>query len=319
MIRTQSGEVAVEQLRAGDLVLTCNGAAKPIVWIGVGRDQVTRANRLSRPIIVKQGALAEGIPSRDLYLTHGHKLYLNGVLIAVEHLVNGRSILWDDSAALVEYYHIELEEHDVVWANGAPAETYYDAGNRALFQNMRPGSAAGTAQPSSAPVVTQGEIVEEVWAALYARSGGVFAEVPVTADADVHLMVAGGRLDPVSAAKGAYVFALERAPDGAVQLRSRSGVPSLLGRSRCEHRQLGMAVRRIVIEAPGTMLCLDPDAPVLMAGGCYPAEDGFCWTDGVLDLPAEIFAAMRGPVTLAVQTSDQGMRYPLAEGAAAVA
>src|SRR4029077_13019443 len=121
-------------------------------------------------------ALAEGVPSRDLYLTHGHALYLDsaigGVLIPVENLVNHRSILWDEEALRVEYYHIELEDHDVLLANGAPAESYYDANNRAQFDNIRPGSAAGNAAPSFAPVLNGGEVVELAWAALLARAGG---------------------------------------------------------------------------------------------------------------------------------------------------
>ena len=113
LILTERGEVAVEELAVGDRVVTLSGAVKPIVWIGFGRDLVTRANKLARPVIVRRGALADGVPTRDLYLTHGHALYLDGVLIPVENLVNHRSILWDESARVVEYYHIELEDHDV--------------------------------------------------------------------------------------------------------------------------------------------------------------------------------------------------------------
>src|SRR6202012_135968 len=115
----------------GDRVDTLAGALKPIVWIGVGRDLVTRANKLARPVIVRRGALADNVPRRDLYLTHGHALYFDGVLVPGENLINDRTILWDEKARVAEYYHIELEDHDVVLAEGAPAETYYDAGNRA--------------------------------------------------------------------------------------------------------------------------------------------------------------------------------------------
>src|SRR6185295_15646960 len=95
-----------------------------------------------------------------------------GVLIPVEHLVNHRSILWDDAARVVEYYHIELADHDVLFAEGAPAESYYDANNRAFFQNTREGSEAAGARPIFAPVLNAGESVERVWAALFERAGG---------------------------------------------------------------------------------------------------------------------------------------------------
>src|SRR5205085_6157206 len=168
LLMTEHGEVPVERLAVGDRVKTLSGAVRPIVWIGCGRHLVTRANRLARPVIVRAGALADNVPVRDLYLTHGHALYLQGVLIPVENLVNHRSILWDEAARVVEYYHIELAEHDVVLANGAPAESYYDASHRALFHNTRPGSMAGAAKPIFAPVLNRGETVELVWAELFA-------------------------------------------------------------------------------------------------------------------------------------------------------
>ncbi len=176
LILTDRGEMPVESLAVGDRVKTLSGTFKPIVWIGFGRELLTVANKLARPVIVRQGALADGVPKRDLYLTHGHALYLNsaigGVLIPVENLVNHRTILWDERAQVVECYHVELEDHDVLLAEGAPAESYYDAGNRASFQNTRPGSAAGGNKPMFAPVLDSGAIVEDIWARLFARAGG---------------------------------------------------------------------------------------------------------------------------------------------------
>src|SRR5207248_8595120 len=208
MIETERGEVAVEELAVSDRVKTLSGELKPIVWIGYGRDLVTRANKLARPVIVRAGALRDNVPVRDLYLTHGHALYLDGVLIPVENLINHRSIVWDESARVVEYYHIELEDHDVVLANGAPAESYYDAANRARFHNIRPGSAPGAAKPTFAPVLNRGAVVEHVWAELLARAGGRI-ETEVTDDPDLHLILDGKRLDPAARDdSGVYIFEL---------------------------------------------------------------------------------------------------------------
>ena len=79
------------------------------------------------------------MPHHDLRVTKAHALYVDGVLIPVEFLVNHRSILWDDRAQEVAIYHVELDTHDVLMANGAPAESYRDDGNRWLFQNANPG------------------------------------------------------------------------------------------------------------------------------------------------------------------------------------
>jgi Hint domain len=311
LILTEAGEAPVEALRVGDRVRTLSGALKPVKWIGLGRDLVTRRNSLARPVIVRAGALADGVPRRDLYLTHGHALYLGGVLIPVEHLVNHCSILWDESARVVEYYHIELEDHDVVFAEGAPAESYYDANNRAVFQNTREGSIGGMAKPTFAPVQTSGEAVEEIWAALCERAGGRI-DAEMSDNPDLHLVVDGVRLDPASLADGVYTFTLTRSPVGALRLCSRRAVPSLLGLNRHEHRCLGVAIRQIVLHQPGVMTCFDYDAPVFAEGGCHLPEAGHCWTDGELALPAELLAHLRGTFTLLVHTSKQTMRYPIA-------
>ena len=315
LILTERGEIPVEALAVGDRVVTLSGAAKPITWIGFGRDLVTRKNPLARPIVVRRGAFADNVPRRDLYLTHGHALYLDGVLIPVEHLVNHRSIGWDDEARIVEYYHIELEDHDVVFAEGAPAETYYDAGNRALFHNTRPGSEAGAARPTFAPVLNGGETVERLWARLFERSGGQIE--PATTDAttddpDLHLVIDSMRLDPASRDAGLYTFHFAHPPAATLRLCSRSAVPSLLGLNRHEHRRLGVAIRQIILSTPGVMTALAYDAPLFTEGGCHPPESNHIWTDGDLALPKALFAHLNGAFTLLIHTSNQTMRYSIA-------
>ena len=311
LILTDRGEVAVEALTVGDRVKTLSGECKPIVWVGFGRDLVTRANHLARPIVVRRGALADSVPRRDLYLTHGHALYCAGVLIPVEHLVNHRSIAWDETARVIEYYHVELADHAVLFAEGAPAETYHDAGNRAVFQNTREGSKAGARKPACAPVLTGGEIVERVWAELFERAGGRL-ELNTTDDADIHLVIDGRRLDPTLIDDGVYRFAVKQPPLRTLRLCSRSGVPSLLGLGRSDHRPLGAAIKRIILYHAGIPTCFDYDAPQLRQGGCYLPEDGYCWTDGNCELPTRFFTLLNGPFTLLIHTEPHyDMRYPI--------
>ncbi len=315
LILCERGEVAVEDLEVGDRVRTLSGSLERVIWIGMGRDLVTRANRLARPVIVRRGALADNVPKRDLYLTHGHALYLDsaigGVLIPVENLINHHSILWDERAQAVEYYHIELANHDVLLAEGAPAESYYDAENRALFHNTRPGSIAGGEKPSFAPVMSGGDLVDRVWAELFARSGAG-SQTDMTDDPDLHLVVDGARVDAQAIGGAAYNFSLAGPPAGPVRLCSRSGVPSLVGITRHDHRRLGVAIARLEIRQPGIVTTIDHDAPVLAEAGCYPAEHGYCWTDGEAVLPASLFEHLGGPLTVRVHTERPGMRYALA-------
>ena len=136
-ILTDRGEVAVEALAIGDVVVTALGEHRPIRWIGnrsyIGR--FANTNPAVLPVCVKAGALDDGIPNRDLWVSPDHALYLDGVLIPAEHLVNGATIVKADRIESVTYWHIELDSHDVLLAEGAPAESFVDDGGRAIFYN----------------------------------------------------------------------------------------------------------------------------------------------------------------------------------------
>jgi len=174
--------------------MTLSGEAKPITWIGIGRVPGTRGRRCAAtPIVVRKGALAKNVPHHDLRVTKGHALFLDRVLIPAEFLVNHRSIAWDDRTQNVEFYHIELETHEVLLANGAPAESYRDDGNRWLFQNANSGWDQSP-KPLCAPVLTRGHLVDAVWRRLLERSGPRRMP-PLTDEPDLHLVVDGRHVD----------------------------------------------------------------------------------------------------------------------------
>jgi hypothetical protein len=243
-------------------------------------------------VIVRKGALTDNVPHRDLRITKGHSLYVDDVLIPVESLVNHRSIVWDDHAQEVSIYHVELDSHDVLIANGAPAESYRDDGNRWLFQNANSGWEL-PAQPPCAPVLTGGPVVDAAWRRLLDRCGPR-PGVPLTADPDLHLLVDGKRIDAIEQCDDRYVFWLP-APPRAVRIRSRAGVPQELGLVR-DDRALGVALRRIVLAQTGGEACIEADADAFM-DGCHPFEpnNGMRWTNGDAVVPAELFAGMSGP------------------------
>lgn len=139
-IETLGGETAIEDLSIGDLVATVSRKAKPIKWVGRMRferqgDQPWHAGVL--PVLVTRGSLDGVLPTQDLYVSDAHCFLINGMLIPAIHLVNGRSIRKCTSyeAEAIEYFHIELDSHDVVFANGAPAETLQGNSNRRNFDN----------------------------------------------------------------------------------------------------------------------------------------------------------------------------------------
>jgi Hint domain-containing protein len=139
-ILTPRGEVPVEELTIGELVDTLNGPL-PVKWIGRRTFKKVASSPWHRsvaPIRVARFALHDQYPHRDLYLSPGHSLFVDGVLIPVKHLVNDRLVVRADmdDREVIEYFHIELETHEVIFAEGAPAETLLVTTGREGFANF---------------------------------------------------------------------------------------------------------------------------------------------------------------------------------------
>ena len=139
-ILTDRGEVAVEDLHVGDLVRTLLGdATAPIIWIGRREVDCARHPRPRKvwPVCVAAGAFGSGLPHSDLWLSPDHAVYVNEVLIPIRHLINASTIT-QVPVDHVSYYHIELPQHDVVLAEGLPAESFLDMRDGSNYAN-RPG------------------------------------------------------------------------------------------------------------------------------------------------------------------------------------
>jgi Hint domain len=137
-IRTAAGDKKIEDLAVGDLLPGLFGGISPIQWIGrypFKRSDPTRASvRDALPVRVAQSALAPNVPNADLSITREHALLIDGVLVPVYYLINGTTITIDDSSDLdeLEYFHIKLERHDVIYAEGAPCETLLNVDENAV-------------------------------------------------------------------------------------------------------------------------------------------------------------------------------------------
>ncbi len=186
LISTGAGEVAVEDLAIGDRVTTASGALRAIKWIGKraygGRFVIGRRDIL--PIRIKAGALDENIPRRDLSVSPHHAMYFDGVLIEARDLVNDVSIVQAVRIDEVEYFHIELDTHDIIVAEGALSETFVDDHSRGMFHNVHEYRALyPTATPPvrvsyCAPRLREGYEVEAVRRRIALRAG-----LPRAADA----------------------------------------------------------------------------------------------------------------------------------------
>lgn len=152
MILTTVGETPVEALHLGDRVVTTDGRIVPIRWIGHRTVSTRFCDPLRAfPIRIKAGALGDDVPSRDLLLSPDHAVFIDGVLVQAGALVNNISITRDtDVPEIFAYYHVELEEHSLIFANSAPSETFVDNVNRLGFDNWIGHEACW---PAIAPVV----------------------------------------------------------------------------------------------------------------------------------------------------------------------
>jgi hypothetical protein len=136
-IATPDGPRAVETLAPGDLVLLADGRAAPVRWLGVQTIVKAFVDPLrSFPIRIAAGALGEGLPVRDLFVSPDHALFLDGALVQAGALVNGSTVCRvADVPDTFRYFHVELDEHALLLAEGVPTESFLDTVTRRRFDN----------------------------------------------------------------------------------------------------------------------------------------------------------------------------------------
>lgn len=313
-IATPTGETAIEDLTTGDLVLTASGEAMPIKWIGRRRVNVAAYQRreMAAPVRIRRGAIADNVPHRDLLLSPDHAVFVDGKLICARQLINGTTIRQDTAVDRIEYLHIELDRHAILLAEGLPAESYLDTDNRSFFENagnpvtLRPDLTAAAhpsrAAGSCAPFVSDEAEVKPVWQRLTERAAALGAPVPAqvtVSDPDLHVLVAGRLIQPVSVTGNVVVFALPRGAS-EVRLLSRAGSPTDSRPWLEDRRRLGVRIARLVLRSGAHLQEIALDHPDLRQGWWDVERDGKAmrrWTDGdaVVALPA-----MDGTATLEV-------------------
>lgn len=319
LIETPSGETEVERLVAGDLVLTASGAARPVVWIG--HRWIDLARHVDpvrvRPIRIAAGAFPDGTPHRDLLVSPDHAVVFDGMLIPAKQLVNGASIASDLVCREVTYFHLELDCHDILIAEGLAAESYLDTGNRGTFANgdqpivLHPDFGTGQqarVNRSCLPFADRPDQVEPVWRALAERAealGWVLPRPVLTNDPDLHLLVGTRRIDPIAIRGRLYTFLVP--PGGApIKLSSRSAYPREAWPWIADDRRLGTMVRGLVHRSRDDIRVVAIDDPALKQGWwAVEWDDGRPgrWTDADAVLPN------LGSGVLEVELSGT-MRYP---------
>ncbi|MEP2784479.1 MAG: Hint domain-containing protein [Pseudoruegeria sp.] len=138
LISTPTGPVVVEQLAVGQLVQTLDGPSASIKWIEgreISQNDVS-LNPALRPVCIQAGALGPNTPNRDLHLSQEHRVLISGpkvellfgepdVLIAAKELLNWPGIALSFPQSPFRYFHILLENHEILIAEGAYAESLF--------------------------------------------------------------------------------------------------------------------------------------------------------------------------------------------------
>ena len=273
-IATPQGETAVEMLRPGDQVRTADGRVAPVRWVGQTTRMLRQAPQAA-PIRIAPGAFGPGLPRRELLVSPDHAIAVDGHLIHAGRLVNGATIRQDDTLPAVTYVHVELDRHDLLLAEGLPAESYLDTGNRAQFTDGDAPLAADDpeaaalrifAERGCAPLLLRGPVVEAARARLRARAEAM----GWTLVTDPGLEIAGDVPGLTIAADGPDALQIVVPPGTrTLRLASRSFTPTMLDPAAPDSRRLGVAV---AVELDDIWL-----SDAAFGAGWYAAEPGVSW------------------------------------------
>lgn len=120
-------QVRIEDLRIGDRVLTRDGGAQQIRWIG---QSTVRAVGELAPIMIRSGTLNN---EHDLVVSPDHRLFVYQrrdeigagqpeLLVKARHLINGDSVQVQDGG-FVDYFQLLFDRHHIIYAEGIAAES----------------------------------------------------------------------------------------------------------------------------------------------------------------------------------------------------
>ena len=286
---TAKGPVKVESLALGDLVVTASGAHRPIKWIGHRTLDLTTQpdQRAVQPVRVEANAFAANKPQRDLWLSPAHAVALGGHLCQIERLINGTTIA-QVPLDTVTYWHIELDSHDVVFAEGLEAETYLDTGNRTDFVEggayleLHPTFRTKLSSDTCLPIVATGPDLFAMRAALLDRAETLGHAW--TSEHDLHVVADGVRIEATPLAGQSFAFDLP-AGSADIALVSRTWMPAQATAEIEDYRTLGVCVG--VLHADGRDLSLAD----LGEGWSRYETDGVYeqrWTTGTARVPAGV-------------------------------
>lgn len=300
LIRTAAGDVAVENLQVGDIAVTSSGAQYPIRWLGHRKIDCRRHRRPheAKPVRIAAHAFGENLPARDLFVSPGHSLcvdVLGEVLIPASALVNGTTIAQID-VENVTYWHVELEDHQIILAENLPVESYLEMGNRAFFAqadlvafDASPDVPARTHDDFCRPFHCEGDLVSALRLQLSRRASMLGWRLEPRGMDGLRLEVDGNRLD--ACVRGLVArFAIPK-DVREIWLVSGTNTPAAISDSS-DRRNLGACVQALAVDDGfGGHQSIAIDDPLLSVGFHDVEREGdrcWRWTSGRARLPVAL-------------------------------
>lgn len=284
--------VAVEDIRVGDEVDIFGHQtvrSRKVVWAGKSRMTAMpgrKAAQAGYPVCISRGAFAEDVPYRDMRVTAEHSFFFEGKLFPVRMLVNDRTIYYDRDCASYDYYHIELEEHSVIMADGALTESYLNTGHT-TFPHKADARLDSWSDNAAFPLDTSREFVEAIFrriekraetlgVALRGSEAGSTDERPTCVETSCGTIVM-----PLRRSGDRLIFQI---PDSATEitLRSDSARPcDAIGPFVDDRRQLGLLVGELELYYSDSTRRVDLTTVASSLGGWYAGDAPETrWTNG---------------------------------------
>ena len=138
LIQAEGGSIKIERIKVGDYVMTMDNGYQPVRWIGSSHfpSHALKKDEKLKPVVFAAGSLGRGLPKRTLRVSRQHRMLVSSkiaqrmfgsdsILIAAIKLVDMPGITIEETCENVDYLHLLLDRHEVVFANGVPSESLF--------------------------------------------------------------------------------------------------------------------------------------------------------------------------------------------------
>lgn len=311
LIETANGPIAIELLSVGDELMTSAGTSK-VVWTGSMRLRCadTPWEASVAPVRISANAIGEAVPARDLIVSPGHGIgfdLLGPVLVPAGVLVNGTTVT-AEAPEWIEYWHVEVEGHSMIKAEGLSCESYLDVRNRGSFEIAHLDQSGTILDPSdvqgSFPRLSEGALVEAIKERLHERALSLGWQRQAITEAP-SLMVDGNRVTGVD--KGEAVRFVISADASEIAIAAETFIPVLLDPKVRDSRELGVKVLAIEATDGFQTNILRADHDDLQNGfhGIEFEPMPARWTGSTATVPRSILSGLEGDVYLTLRLVDR--------------